>query len=75
MRLSGATWERAARPRALRELLIGAPIVAVVLAFHLTDPLALEATAATGATALAALYFGHGAAAAAVFSRTTRRRL
>jgi hypothetical protein len=75
MRLSGATWERAARPRALRELLIGAPIVAVVLAFHLTDPLALAATAATGAAALAALYFGHGAAAAAVFSRTTRRRL
>ncbi|RRS01526.1 hypothetical protein [Glycomyces terrestris] len=75
MRLSGATWERAARPRAGRELLAGAPLVLLVLAFRLADPAALAVTAATGAAGLTLLYFGHGIAAGAVFSHVTHRRL
>lgn len=75
MRLGGATWERATRPRALRELLIGGPLVVLVLAFRLDDPAATAATAATGAAGIALLYFGHGFAAGAVFSQITHRRL
>jgi len=75
IRLGGATWEQATRPRAQRELLIGGPLVVLVLAFHLAEPAALAATAATGAAGIALLYFGHGIAARAVFSQITHRRL
>ncbi|MFF9594465.1 hypothetical protein ACF1FX_35865 [Streptomyces sp. NPDC014646] len=75
MRLSGATWERTARPRALRDLLVGALLVVLALAFQLGSPAALAATAVTGVAGLAALYLSHGAAAATVFSRVTHRKL
>lgn len=75
MRLSGATWERSARSRALKDLTVGGLLLGIVLAFHLRNPAAIAATAVTGVLGLATLYCSHGAAAAAVFSRVTHRKL
>jgi len=75
MRLTGATWERTTRPRALKDLTLGGLLVILVLLFQIANPAALLATAVTGAAGLAALYLSHSAAAAAVFSRVTHRKL
>ena len=75
MRLTGATWERTTRPRALRDLSVGGLLVILVLAFQFGNPAAFLATAVTGIAGLAVIYLSHSAAAAAAFSRVTHRKL
>ncbi|RRD49767.1 hypothetical protein [Arachnia propionica] len=75
MRLSGATWEQVTRPRARRELILGAVVVAVALFLQLQTPAALLATAVAGIVGLAVLYLAHAAAAATIFARITHRKL
>jgi len=74
MRLTGATWERTTRSRAMKDLIVGGLLVILVLAFQIANPAALLATAVSGVAGLAALYLSHSAAAAAVFSRVTHRK-
>jgi hypothetical protein len=75
LRLGGATGESVVRPRALRDVLVGATAALVVLLVALRNPETLAATALAALAGLAAVYASHIVAASAVFTRVTHRKL